>query len=267
MRITLTNDDGYDAPGLRALYEAVAAWNGVEVEVVAPARVQSGKSHSLSNAFSCRVIDRPSMGRVTVVDGTPADCVRCALTRSDRPRPDWILAGINRGGNLGVDIYYSGTVAAAREAAICGIKAIAISQLVVSGEDDDWPTARGAADGVLAALCQPDRCPPAAVDGDLFEQTRRQVADLGTGDGATTVCWNVNLPKCPAGTAMTGVRLVPASTDPLPLDYDRAEQDDGTHRLAYAGRYADRITTPGTDVHIVFHHGIAISPLAPFSPE
>ena len=113
MRILLTNDDGYDAPGLRALWEAVGLLADVDIDVVAPECVQSGKGHSISRTILCRKVSVEPIGEVVTTDGTPADCVRAALALPGRLRPQWVIAGINRGSNLGVDVYYSGTVAAA----------------------------------------------------------------------------------------------------------------------------------------------------------
>lgn len=126
----LSNDDGYDSPGLVALAEALA--ESFDVVVVAPLYEQSATSHSLSlhRPLRARLIDeRPGYWRYAI-DGTPADCVYLALhtgTRFLPRRPDVVLSGINRGLNLGQDAFYSGTVAAAREGALRGIPALAVS--------------------------------------------------------------------------------------------------------------------------------------------
>ncbi|MCA9582092.1 MAG: 5'/3'-nucleotidase SurE [Myxococcales bacterium] len=121
----VSNDDGYDAAGIRALREAILPLG--DVFVVAPEKEQSAKSHSLT-------LHRPLRRRVvspgvTAIDGTPADCVYAALYHPDLlPRtPDLVVSGINHGPNLATDVHYSGTVAAAREAAVRGIPAIAFS--------------------------------------------------------------------------------------------------------------------------------------------
>lgn len=127
----LSNDDGYDCPGLIALAEAVA--DAFEVVVVAPWHEQSATSHSLSLHRPLRAKEVPVAGdryRCFAVDGTPADCVYLALhteTRFLPRRPDIVLSGVNRGLNLGQDAFYSGTVAAAREGALRGIPALALS--------------------------------------------------------------------------------------------------------------------------------------------
>ncbi len=123
-RILLTNDDGIEADGLREL-EAGCAGLG-ELVVVAPDREQSACSHALTLQRPLRIEER-GPGRFAV-DGTPTDCVFLGINQILRDRrPDLVLSGINRGGNLGDDLTYSGTVAAAFEATLLGIPALAVS--------------------------------------------------------------------------------------------------------------------------------------------
>ena len=112
MKIILTNDDGIEAPGLLALYEALPA--DYRLVVVAPENSCSGFGHQVTThtAIAVRRIDSDRYG----VKGTPADCSRLSL-KVLAPGADWLIAGINAGANLGSDVYNSGTVAAAREAA------------------------------------------------------------------------------------------------------------------------------------------------------
>ena len=133
MKFLLTNDDGIDAPGIAALAAAVEGLG--ERRVFAPMSVQSGCSHRLTTETPIR-LDRRAEKHVAV-DGTPGDCVRLAL---HEPEPvDWILSGINEGGNLGVDVFYSGTVAAVREAAFLGKPGIALSHYIKRTLPVDWP--------------------------------------------------------------------------------------------------------------------------------
>ena len=123
MRILLSNDDGYFAPGLAALAEALQAY--AEITVVAPERDRSGASNSLT-------LDRPLMLRQApsgfyYVNGTPTDCVHLAVTGMLDHLPDMVISGINHGSNMGDDTIYSGTVAAATEGYLLGIPAIAVS--------------------------------------------------------------------------------------------------------------------------------------------
>src|SRR5438874_2041091 len=133
MRILLTNDDGIDAPGLQALCEAAAQVG--EIVVVAPTTALSGCSHRVTTSQPLRLIRHGE--RQFAVDGTPADCVRVALHEVLRERA-WILSGINAGGNLGADVYHSGTVAAVREGVLHGCPGIAFSHYLRRGLPVDW---------------------------------------------------------------------------------------------------------------------------------
>lgn len=259
MRILLTNDDGYDAPGLRALWTAVGLLADVDIDVVAPECVQSGKGHSISRTIRCRKVSVEPIGEVLTTDGTPADCVRAALALPGRLRPQWVIAGINRGSNLGVDVYYSGTVAAAREAAMHGIPALAISQLVKAGLPDDWATSSRLAAAVIAAILQPEKPAPAGADGAIH----RMVKEVCTkhrpiGDGPTP-CWNVNLPKPADGRPPQVVRMVPVCTLPLPTEYTHRLAEDGLAILEDAGSYHERPHRPGTDIAEAFGGIVTIS--------
>jgi 5'-nucleotidase len=125
-RILVSNDDGIDAPGI-ALLEKIARELSPEVWVVAPEQEQSGAGHSLTTRRPIRL--QEAGPRRYVVDGTPTDCVLLGLKRLLRGRPPTIvLSGINAGGNIAEDMTYSGTVAAAMEATLFGVPAIALSQ-------------------------------------------------------------------------------------------------------------------------------------------
>lgn len=126
MRILLTNDDGIHAPGLWALHRVLS--NGHEVTVVAPDRERTGVGHAITlhqplraTAVSVDAAD------AYAVNGTPADCIKLAVLEILGGRPDLVVSGLNPGANVGVNINYSGTVAAAREAALGGIPAVAAS--------------------------------------------------------------------------------------------------------------------------------------------
>ena len=126
MKILISNDDGYQAPGIVALHDALRDLPGVEVEVVAPEHNNSAKSNALS-LHSPLYVHRASNG-FRYVNGTPADCVHIALTGLLGYRPDLVVSGINNGANMGDDTIYSGTVGAAMEGYLFGIPAIAFSQ-------------------------------------------------------------------------------------------------------------------------------------------
>lgn len=128
LTILLSNDDGYDAPGLKALAEAMRPLG--EIYVAAPAVEQSGKGHSiLTTREPIFVTERRQSNGVMwyAIEAPPATCVRLAIESLLPRRPDLVVSGINRGENLGITVYLSGTLGAAREAAIAGIPAIAVS--------------------------------------------------------------------------------------------------------------------------------------------
>lgn len=138
--LLVTNDDGVHAPGIRALAEALAPLG--EVHVVAPDREVSACSQSLTLKHPLRA---ERIGeRMHTVDGTPADCVNLAIVKLLPRRPDLLVSGINRGANLGEDIFYSGTIGGAREGTFFGVPAIAIS-LAARAETDFGPAADFAA--------------------------------------------------------------------------------------------------------------------------
>src|SRR6186997_1414454 len=136
MRILVSNDDGYFAPGISVLAEALSA--RAEVTVVAPERDRSGSSNSLT-------LDRPLSVRRAAngylyVNGTPTDCVHLAVTGFLEELPDIVVSGINLGANMGDDTIYSGTVAAATEGFLLGIPSIAISLASKSGKHFETAT-------------------------------------------------------------------------------------------------------------------------------
>lgn len=122
-RILVTNDDGIRAPGIHALADSMEKFG--EVHVFAPDRNRSGTSNALSLDNPIRI--QSVKDRYTAVQGTPTDCVHLAITGLVEPDPDIVVSGINRGANLGDDVLYSGTVAAAMEGRFLGLSAIAIS--------------------------------------------------------------------------------------------------------------------------------------------
>ena len=226
-RFLLTNDDGIDAAGLRALADSIAGAAGALT--VAPADQRSGVGHATTTDRQFQV-SRRSENEV-VVDALPADCVRVAL-HDFRERIDWVLAGINAGGNLGVDIYYSGTVAAAREAAIHGLPAVAVSyyhdRLLTP---EDWRRASAWLRPILAdILARP--APPG-------------------------VFWNVNLP-CPPEASPPPPPVIECRVDTSPLQLAYRSANGG---YAYSGRYRQRARSEGSDVDVCFGGGISLSRL------
>ncbi|HEY9779829.1 MAG TPA: 5'/3'-nucleotidase SurE [Leptolyngbyaceae cyanobacterium] len=222
MTFILTNDDGIDAPGIRSLLKAV---DGKKVIIAAPKDHLSGCSHQVSTTRPIHVQRRSD--NEYAITGTPADCTRIALTHicSD---VKYVLSGINAGGNMGADVYISGTVAAVREAAFHGISGIAISHYRKGKRNVDWDVAARWTAGVLADLLNR---PP----------------EVGT-------YWNVNLPHLLPGDPDPEVVFCQPCTQPLPVNY-RIEGDN----FYYVGDYAQRDRTKGSDVDVCFSGKIAVT--------
>jgi len=218
-RIVLTNDDGIDAPGIRALQALI----GPRAVLVAPSGPRSGCSHYVTMNQPIRV-ERRAEGEYAV-DGTPGDCVRLAI-KEFVPDVELILSGINDGGNLGHDIYLSGTVAAAREAAFHGVPAVALSQYFRPDRAIDWAyTARLAGHALEAVLTRP-------LPAKSF--------------------WNINFP-CAPDSPTPEVVFCEYSREPLPTHYENG--DNGF--LYVKGRYHQRPSEPGSDVDVCFGGRIA----------
>lgn len=153
-RILMTNDDGIDAPGLKVL-ERIAGHLSDDLWVVAPRVEQSGAGHSLTLHAPLRMQRRSD--RHFAVEGSPTDCVLIAIGQLMKDRgPDLVLAGVNRGGNLGDDVTYSGTVAAAMEATMLGVPAIALSQVYSYDHPVKWKTGEQHAVELIRQLTRRD---------------------------------------------------------------------------------------------------------------
>ncbi len=149
-RILISNDDGIESPGIKVL-EKIARDLSKDVWVVAPEQEQSGASHSLTTRRPLRL--KEVAPRRYAVDGTPTDCVLLAVKRVLRDKPPHILlSGINAGSNVGEDLTYSGTVAAAMEATLLGIPAIALSQEYRNGDPVPWQTGEAFGPDVIRRL-------------------------------------------------------------------------------------------------------------------
>lgn len=148
MRILISNDDGYQAPGIRALAEALAELG--EITVVAPDRDRSGASNSLTLDYPIRATPMPD-GFIRI-DGTPTDCVHLAITGLLDEEPDIVVSGVNAGANMGDDVLYSGTVAAAMEGRFLGLPAIAVS--MVGHAPKNFATGARVARELVLRLCR-----------------------------------------------------------------------------------------------------------------
>jgi 5'-nucleotidase len=222
----LTNDDGIDAPGLAALEQAVRLIPNSSISIVAPANEQSMCGHRITTHSPLKVESRGD--NRWAVHGTPADCVRIGLFALDL-KPDWVLSGINAGGNLGQDIMISGTCAAAREATYHQVKAMAFSHYLIRGLAVDWPRV-------------------SRWSAELFENLQSQA--LGQGD-----YWCANFPHHPPGElAMPELAHCQPAKSPLLVSYEK--HPDGGY--LYNASYGDRPRDPGSDVDVCFGGGISV---------
>jgi 5'-nucleotidase len=236
MNILLTNDDGCDAPGLASAFDALAELG--TVHIVAPKAEQSACSHTISlyRPITVEAMTRERFGRIHSVDGTPADCVRLAVAKLLDGPIDLVVAGINLGANAGVDTFYSGTIAGAREAAMLGIPAIAVSQAVRSKVETDWAAA-------------------SRVTADLVRELHREALP---GPGF----WSINLPAPIPPEPHKHVHRVPIATEPVLPGFEHIDSVDGrVQRFGYERGYWGREVSEPTDYSVVRAGGIAVSPV------
>jgi len=234
MRILLTNDDGYDAYGMKVL-EAIARQFTDDVWVVAPLWEQSGKGRGVSLHDPVRV--RHLGNQKFAIDGTPTDCVQIAINDLLDNPPDLLLSGVNRGFNLAQDITLSGTVAGALQGMSLGVRSIALSQCLDFDLD-------------IEAQWQASQAHGASIIDHLLDQTWFE-----------NVIFNVNFPDCPAdqvaGWQLTrqGFRDLHEMhavkrTDPRGRDYYWIDFHQFEQNLI-----------KGTDLHCVAHNEISVSPI------
>ena len=243
MKLLLTNDDGFEADGLQELAKRLSAQH--QVYVVAPDSGRSCCGHSVTNAESLHVVRHSDSW--WSVSGTPADCIRLA-TLVLKIQPDWVLSGVNHGGNLGIDTIYSGTVAAAREATVLGFPSIALSQYMRREIPKDWKQSAQFASKVLDYLW---------------------TLSLPTG-----YFWNVNLPAIAPmeGQSHHDFPMIecPLERAPLCISYDPNQiHSDNNLRSShlYQSNYQQRPRQSGTDVHHCFSGHATITKLGIFGIE
>ncbi len=232
MKIVLTNDDGFDAPGLNTLEGCLQ--DVAQIVIVAPAEPQSGIGHKVTTRSPIRVT-RMGPNRYSV-EGTPADCSRIAL-KQIAPDAAWLIAGINPGANLGSDVYNSGTVAAAREAAILGFRSIAVSQYIAKNHQVNWDITGYHVASVLKMLIGQDNAPFSF--------------------------WNVNIPH-----PLDGQSSIPNEFCGLDINPHKYNFKKDENNYIYEGSIHERPRHPGTDVAVCFDEGkISITQIAVGTPN
>jgi len=231
-RVLICNDDGMHAPGIKLLQKAVAPLVR-EVWVVAPETEQSAASHSLTLRRPLR-IRKASDGRYGV-DGTPTDSVLLGISQVMRETPpDLVLSGINRGGNLGEDVTYSGTIAAAMEAALLGVPAIAFSQVADDRRNARWKTAETWLPKVL-----------------------RKLAKM---EWPKDVLMSVNFPDTPAGR-VTGIEVARQGQRKIGGALQQGEDPRGEPYYWVGIQRIKEQYLAGTDLDVVSRGGVAVTPL------
>jgi len=230
MKILICNDDGFRAPGIVALYDALK--DVAEVDVVAPEHNNSAKSNALS-VHSPLYVNRAANG-FRYVNGTPADCVHIALTGLLDYRPDLVVSGINNGANMGDDTIYSGTVGAAMEGYLFGIPSIAFSQV-----ERDWKHLDAAA-----------------------QRAREMVQNLSTqkllGSGAWLL--NVNIPNLPL-EQLGGVKLCRLGRRHAAEAVITQQNPRGETMYWIGAAGAAKDDAEGTDFHATAQGCVAMTPL------
>ncbi len=234
MLLLISNDDGIDAPGLRALARAAEPFG--DVVVVAPSGERSAQSHALTMHEPLRVSRRGAGWHAC--SGQPADCVYIGVHHLCAQRPAVVLSGINRGPNIGDDVHYSGTVGAAEEAALMGIPALAVSLFTerANAPDHHWDTAGALAARVLRAMLD-DPLPP-------------------------RVFLNLNVPDRPLAD-VPGIRAAKLGRREYRPMVARNQDPRGRDYFWVGGEPMDLDETEGTDGHW-FRRGFAtLTPLHP----
>jgi 5'-nucleotidase len=224
--ILLTNDDGYQAPGLRTLAAALQSF--ASVSIVAPSQEQSGAAQSLTlrRPIVCQQIAE----REWAVDGTPADCVIVALHKLLPEKPDMVISGINHGANLGENVYYSGTVGAAREAALHHIPAVAMS------------------------LCSKS----ATVKFESAARVARSAAELILQEGLPDqVLLNINVPEPWSGE----VKFTRQSKKITRNQLSEGKDPRGRSYFWLFEQRIDKDVAPDTDYAAIFSGSVSITPL------
>lgn len=231
MNIFLTNDDGYQAPGIQALYEVLSRDH--EVVMVAPDREKSAVSHGITLHHPMRLHKVPAggRGRVYAVDGTPADCVKLGLSECFDSPPDMLISGINPGSNIGIDINYSGTVAAAREGTLNGILSLAVSIRV----------------GRVMEYENMSR-----FVSHIAQDIRKKGLPAGT-------FLNINAPGI-AFSQIRGVKITCQASDNLSSRFEKRKDPKHRHYYWY-GHQDHRSGAPDTDVNAIVQNYMSITPI------
>jgi len=235
MLMLLTNDDGIAAPGLAALYSELIEMG--EVEVVAPATVQSATGHgiTLSTPLLTNRMKIEDKFTGTAVEGRPADCVKLAISQLLSRPPDLVVSGLNSGANVGINVIYSGTVAAAIEAAFLGLPSIAVSLHLRSESPPDYKRS-----------------------AKLARQTIERITAAGLQPGQVA---SINIPCLEPGQPPAGIKIVRQCTRPWTDTYERRHDPRGREYFWNNSVFVLGATDDDTDVAALRDGYITVTPL------
>lgn len=231
-RVLISNDDGIGAPGIKVLERVLKRIAG-EVWVIAPETEQSAAGHSLTLRSPLR-INKISPQKFAVT-GTPTDAVLLGVQHIMKDcRPDLVVSGVNRGGNLGEDITYSGTVAAAMEGTLLGIASVAFSLVTPDAKKAHWSTAETYVEQVLKQLC-----------GVSFPKG---------------VLVNVNIPNC-AADKVTGIEITRQGRRKIGCELQEGRDPKGNAYYWIGAQRDEDTSQPGTDLEAVSRNAVSIAPI------
>lgn len=232
LKILVSNDDGISSPGIQALVKELKEIG--DVLVVAPSTEQSAVGHAITMKIPVRVkdffIDREFFGYA--VDGTPADCIKMGIKNILRKAPDIVVSGINNGSNAAINIIYSGTVSAAREAAIMDVPAIAIS--IADHKPSDYTYAAKVAKELVQTVCK--------------NKLRK-----GT-------LLNVNVPNIP-GNKIKGIKLTSQGISKWDDIYEERTDPYGGKYFWLTGRMISDDELEGSDIQAIYKNYVSITPI------
>ncbi|MCP4020494.1 MAG: 5'/3'-nucleotidase SurE [Desulfobacteraceae bacterium] len=231
MNILLTNDDGYQAIGIQILYEALCCDH--DVTLAAPDREKSAVGHGITLNAPLRIdsVNLNCGDKGFAISGSPADCVKLALFELFQTPPDLVISGMNNGSNTGININYSGTAAAAREAALNGIPGIAVS--LVRGEQMDYQ-------GVAELARQ------------LAGQMKKITLPFGT-------FLNINAPDRPM-EEIRGIKITRQASNNLSTEFEK-KKDPKNKNYFWYGNITPIEAQPDTDVYAIANDYISITPV------
>lgn len=232
MNILLTNDDGIHAPGILALYKALKKHASITIAAPDSQRSSVGHGITLSNPIWYKKVKFDGQVEGYAISGTPADCVKFAMRVLLKKQPDLIISGINLGPNDGCSVFYSGTVAGAREGALMGIPAIAVS---------------------LGTFVDPDFRYAASISRRIVQFVKKQQIPKGS-------FLNVNVPALPSAK-IKGIRVATQGLVPIHGSFDRRHDPAGREYYWMTGELPEIKTDDGSDTYALAKGYVTVVPI------